>query len=235
MNASRKTEVETDYSLNSEVNIIKLIISLDKNKSENSKYFELLTKFMTQYNQKYDNICACYEKSSIIKTVLSEELDIFNRLEYNMARVKSLENEVLSLNNKINKLSIPKSNNIDDIRSEVLNVFDKYAVISEYNSVNEKTDKLNNCINNIPENKSNCSKDNNVTDLDYILLDKINEFIPDGVDILLKHIVKEINGSAKGLSDFVSLFQKYGKVIETYNKIVYFQRKGCHFVKRLKV
>ena len=27
----------------------------------------------------------------------------------------------------------------------------------------------------------------------------------------------------------------YGKVIETYNQIVYFQRKGCHFVKRVKL
>ena len=233
MNVFRRTEFDTEYSLNSDVNIIKLNISLDKNKSENTKYLELLAKFMTQYNQKYDNICACYEKSPIIKTVLSEELDIFNRLEYNMARVKSLENEVLNLNNKISNLSVYKSSNIDIIRSEVLNVFDKHASAKESKPENIKNDILNKCINNSSENKSNASKDNNTSDLDYVLVDKISDFIPDGADILLKHIVKEINGSAKGLSDFVSLFQKYGKVIETYNKIVYFQRKGCHFVKRI--
>jgi hypothetical protein len=71
-------------------------------------------------------------------------------------------------------------------------------------------------------------------DLDYTLLNKISELIPDDTDILLKHIVKEINGSARGLSDFVSLFIKNGKTIQAYNQLVYFQRKGCHFLKRVK-
>jgi hypothetical protein len=235
MNFQKKTEFDIDSTLNGDINIIKLIISLDKNKSENSKYFELLSKMINQYNQKYDNICACYEKSSIIKSVLTEELDIFNKLEYYTARVKSLENEVVNLNNKINSLSVCKPTNIDIIRSEVLEVFNKHASIKEVNTENEKNSKLTQIANSTNENnKLNVSKDN-TSDIDYALVDKINDFIPDNADILLKHIVKEINGSAKGLSDFVSLFQKYGKVIETYNQIVYFQRKGCHFVKRVKL
>ena len=190
---------------------------------------------INQYNQKYDNICACYEKSSIIKSVLTEELDIFNKMEYYMARVKSLENEVLNLNNKINNLSVCKPSDIDIIRLEVLDVFDKHAYTKEVKTFNEKNNKLMQMANVTSENsKLNVSKEN-TSDIDYVLVDKINDYIPDNTDILLKHIVKEINGSAKGLSDFVSLFQKYGKVIETYNQIVYFQRKGCHFVKRVKL
>ena len=69
--------------------------------------------------------------------------------------------------------------------------------------------------------------------LDYDLLDKISQLIPEGHDILLKQVVKEINGSAKGLSDFVVLFTKYRLDIIQYNKIEYFQKKGCHFLRKI--
>jgi hypothetical protein len=68
--------------------------------------------------------------------------------------------------------------------------------------------------------------------LDHELLDKICERVPLGKEILMKNIVKDINGTAKGLSDYVIMFQKYGSLIHTYNKLEYFQRKGCHFIKR---
>lgn len=233
MNLQKKTEFDIDLSVNGDINVIKLNISLDKNKLENSKYLELLSKFMTTYNLKYDNICSCYERSPIIKSVLADELDVFTKLEHYTLRVKSLENEVLNLINKINTLSNSKCSNIDEIRSEVLMVFDKHSSITDLNT--QVNDKLSISANNVVEqNKPNMPKENN-SDIDYLLLDKISDFIPDNSDILLKHIVKEINGSAKGLSDFVSLFQKYGKIIENYNHIVYFQRKGCHFLKRVKL
>ena len=69
--------------------------------------------------------------------------------------------------------------------------------------------------------------------LDYKLLDKISELVPENTEILLKHVVREINGSAKGLSDFVVLFTKYRNDIIQYNKIEYFQRKGCHFLRKI--
>lgn len=234
MSVYRKTEFECDYVTNGDLNVIKLIISLDKNKCENAKYLELLSKFITGYNEKYDNICACYDKSSIIKSVLTDELDLFHKLEHYIARVKSLENEVLNLNKKISSLPINKKNNIDDIKAEVLNVFEKYASnVEDDSKFIEKKDKSIN-INIENSNKLQIIKEN-LSDIDYNLVDKINQLVPDNADILLKHIVKEINGSAKGLSDYVSLFQKYGKAIEKYNQIVYFQRKGCHFVKRVKL
>jgi len=232
----RKSEFESDFTTNGDVNIIKVIISLDKNKSENQKYLELLSKFITVYNQKYDNICTCYERSPIIKSVLSDELDIFNKLEHYTARVKSLEHEVLSLNQKLTNLPMTKKNNIDDIRAEVINVFEKYSLLSEDNNNIEKKDKLTTNVFQPYENNHKLPQlKENVADIDYGLIDKISELVPDNADILLKQIVKEINGSAKGLSDYVSLFQKHGKAIQSYNKIVYFQRKGCHFVKRNKV
>jgi len=234
MNVYRKTEFECDYSTNADLNVIKLIISLDKNKCENPKYLELLSKFITIYNEKYDNICACYDKSSIIKSVLTDELDILHKLDHYITRVKSLENEVLNLNKKIQSLPINKKNNIDDVKAEVLSVFEKYTSNKEDDSkYSEKKDKSINT--NIENNNNLQIIKENLLDIDYNLVDKINQLVPDNADILLKHIVKEINGSAKGLSDYVSLFQKYGKAIEKYNQIVYFQRKGCHFVKRVKL
>lgn len=236
MNVQKKTDFDIDLSLNGDINIIKLSITLDKNRSENTKYLDLLTKFMTTYNQKYDNICSCYERSPILKSILSDELDVFAKLDNYTTRVKTLENEVLNLIHKINTLSDVKSySNIDEIRSEVLFVFDKHTANKDLNNLIEKTQKsLHICNDVVDTTKLNATKDNNA-DIDYTLLDKISELIPECADILLKHVVKEINGSAKGLSDFVSLFQKYGKVIENYNQIVYFQRKGCHFVKRVKI
>ena len=43
MSVYRKTEFECDYGTNGDLNVIKLIISLDKNKCENAKYLELLS------------------------------------------------------------------------------------------------------------------------------------------------------------------------------------------------
>ena len=119
---------------------------------------------------------------------------------------------------------------LGDIKFELLAATSPESTIAKFI---EKKDKSIN-INIENSNKLQIIKEN-LSDIDYNLVDKINQLVPDNADILLKHIVKEINGSAKGLSDYVSLFQKYGKAIEKYNQIVYFQRKGCHFVKRVKL
>jgi hypothetical protein len=294
MNSQKKTEFDSEYSLNGDINIVKISISLDKNKCENPKYFEILSKFITTFNQKYDNICSCYDKSPVIKTVLSNELDVFTNLEYYTARVKTLENEVVNLNNKMNNI-IPKSDNIEELRSDIIGLLDKYSEPNYKSSVNTKNNGLlfnstlnakHNIQNEHTFNRGGAHKSNDISnyykagqqyesdsdsiapikgigklysgysssisdiaspvfdigspitpnsnELDYKLLNSISELIPDEADILLKHIVRELNGSARGLSDYVSLFHKYGKEIQSYNQIVYFQRKGCHFVKRVK-
>jgi len=73
----------------------------------------------------------------------------------------------------------------------------------------------------------------NTDGLDLELMDKITPLVPEGKEILLKNIVKELNGSAKGLSDFVIIFTKYRQAIINHNGIEYFQRKGCHFLRKI--
>jgi len=99
-------------------------------------------------------------------------------------------------------------NNIAEIKREIDSIFYKYMPLPVEN-INENTDGL---------------------DLD--LMDKITPLVPEGKEILLKNIVKEINGSAKGLSDYVIMFTKYRQSIINHNGIEYFQRKGCHFLRK---
>jgi len=208
-----------------------------------------------------------------------------------MSRVKTLEKEVVNLNNKMNNI-IPKSDNIEELRSDIIGLLDKYSEPNYKSSFktndngrlfNSKLNAKHIIQNEHAFNMGGTNKSNNISnyskagleyesdleicapnkrigtlyegcsslivdygssaspikpesnELDYTLLNSISELIPDDADILLKHIVRELNGSARGLSDYVSLFHKYGKAIQAYNQIVYFQRKGCHFVKRVKV
>ena len=67
---------------------------------------------------------------------------------------------------------------------------------------------------------------------DYVTMDKIAALVPANCEILLKHVVKEINGSAKGLSDYAVLFSKNKSHIQSYNGVEYFQRKGCHYLRK---
>lgn len=99
--------------------------------------------------------------------------------------------------------------NILDIKRQVDAVFSKY----------------------LPSTTENMAE--NTEGLDLELMDKITPLVPEGKEILLKNIVKEINGSAKGLSDFVIMFTKYRQTIINYNNIEYFQRKGCHFLRKI--
>jgi len=102
-----------------------------------------------------------------------------------------------------------QQNNLADVKREIDGIFCKYMPL-QVEQVNENTDGL---------------------DLD--LMDKITILVPDGKEILLKNIVKEINGSAKGLSDFVIMFTKYRQSIINHNGIEYFQKKGCHFLRKI--
>lgn len=101
------------------------------------------------------------------------------------------------------------SDNILDIKRQVDSIFSKYLP-SISDGVSENTDGL-----------------------DLELMDKITPLVPEGKEILLKNIVKELNGSAKGLSDFVIIFTKYRQAIINHNGIEYFQRKGCHFLRKI--
>ena len=99
--------------------------------------------------------------------------------------------------------------NLLEIKRQMDSIFSKYLpAISD--SVSENTDGL-----------------------DLELMDKITPLVLDGKEILLKNIVKELNGSAKGLSDFVIIFTKYRQAIINHNGIEYFQRKGCHFLRKI--
>jgi hypothetical protein len=102
-----------------------------------------------------------------------------------------------------------EQNNLADIKREIDTIFYKYMPLPS-EQVNENTDGL-----------------------DLELMDKITPLVPEGKEVLLKNIVKEINGSAKGLSDYVIMFTKYRQSIINHNGIEYFQRKGCHFLRKI--
>ena len=239
MNLQRKTELEIENIQNSDTITIKLNISIDKFKGDPSLYSDLLTNLLTRYNQKYDNICSCYDKSSILKSVLIEQLDVFKNLDNYTSKVSFLETECLNLNIKASKLIDSKSHNINEIRDEIMSVFDKY--LNTKSNVLDSNPKTGNIVTNSVSNSNivNTGKfyypSNDIigNTLDYKTVDKISELIPENMEVLLKNVVKEINGSARGLSDFVALFHKYSKEIESYKKILYFQRKGCHFLKKI--
>jgi len=243
MNLQRKTELEIENIQNPDTITIKLNISIDKFKGDPTLYSELLTNLVTRYNQKYDNICSCYDKSSILKSVLVEQLDIFKNLDNYTSRVSFLETECLNLNSKTSKLIDLKSHNLNDIRDEIMFVLDKHINPNSNpkSNVIESNPKTRNIVTNAISNSNFvntgkfCYPSNDIigTTLDYKTVDKISELIPENMEVLLKNVVKEINGSARGLSDFVALFHKYSKEIEAYKKIVYFQRKGCHFLKKI--
>ena len=200
---------------------IKIKILYNKNKADIKTYTELLTKFIHTFNEKYDNITSCYNNSPNKDSILIDELDVFNKIENNMLRIRALESQVINLKQKMRDTS-SDAINIKQLKSQIDELFQKYGDNNHDNNIIN-----NNVIMHEVHNINNTS-----CDLDYNIIDKIAELIPENNDVLLKHIVKQINGSAKGLSDFVSLFQKYGKTIEMHKKIVYFQRKGCHFVKK---
>lgn len=113
--------------------------------------------------------------------------------------------------NELQQLDIGRlhTENLLEIKRQMDSIFSKYLpAISD--AVSENTDGL-----------------------DLELMDKITPLVPDGKEILLKNIVKELNGSAKGLSDFVIIFTKYRQAIINHNGIEYFQRKGCHFLRKI--
>jgi len=152
-------------------------------------------------------------------------LDVFETVQRNELRIKELQKQILALTKKtengydISSSSKNKSN-LAGLRQDLDKVIDKYMNGCDENELNSHSkDYILNTGTEAP-------------DLDYSLLDKINERVPSGKDVLLKNIVKDINGSAKGLSDFVLLFQKFGNAVYSYNSLEYFQRKGCHFIRK---
>jgi hypothetical protein len=198
---------------------------IQKDKNSSGMYTDLLSKHLSEFNKRYDNIYACYQNSPSLKRELEIELDIFETVQRNELRIKELQKQILALTKKTENgcdtsSSSKNKPNLTGLRQDLDKVIEKY---------------MNGC----DESESNSqSKDyilntgTETPNLDYALLDKINERVPSGKDILLKNIVKDINGSAKGLSDFVLLFQKFGNAIYSYNSLEYFQRKGCHFIRK---
>jgi DNA repair exonuclease SbcCD ATPase subunit len=214
---------------------VKLFYNVDMRKCNTGVYTELISKLIANFNEQFDNIYACYENSSDLKDALENELDIFNKINRQKAKIKTLENQIINLNQKL-KENKQTAVILSDVKTEIENALNNLA--NKYKEQKEVVNNLvvvNNIIDNTSEqvDKSSISQAIDDANLDYELLDKIAERVPEGTDILLKNIVKDINGTAKGLSDFVMLFQKHGQLIENYNKVAYFQRKGCHFIKRI--
>ena len=182
---------------------------IEKKKNKDNIYNLLLEKLIKDFNSRFDNTYICYENSNSLRNELEQELDVFQNILRLENKNKELQKQLIVLNKKNSE-----STNIVSIRDEVYKIFDKY--IDNDNNTNEYI---------ISSNSEEAS-------LDYEFLDKICERVPLGKEILMKNIVKDINGTAKGLNDYVVMFQKYGAVIQSYNKLEYFGRKGCHFIKR---
>lgn len=222
---SRTAILTKDVSLDDPMLSVSIESKIQKDKNNNCMYTDLLTKHVLEFNKRYDNIYACYQNSASLKRELEIELDVFETVQRNELRIKELQKQILALTKKTENgydtsSSSKNKPNLSGLRQDLDKVIEKY---------------MNGC----DESESNSqSKDyilntgTEAPDLDYTLLDKINERVPSGKDILLKNIVKDINGSAKGLSDFVLLFQKFGNAIYSYNSLEYFQRKGCHFIRK---
>jgi hypothetical protein len=191
---------------------INIVLITEKKKNKDNIYNTLLEKLIKDFNTKFNNTFICYENSNSLRYELEQELDVFQNILRYENKNKELQKQLVSLNKKNSETLHPT--NISLIRDEVNKIFDKY-VENDYNT-----------------NEYIISSNNEEPSLDYELLDKICERVPLGKEILMKNIVKDINGTAKGLSDYVIMFQKYGSAIHTYNKLEYFQRKGCHFIKR---
>ncbi len=215
----------TDASLDDSVIVVSIGIEIHRDKNINGMYVELLTKYLAEFNTRYDNIYTYYQNSTSLKRELEIELDVFETVQRNELRIKELQKQILALTKKIengsDSASASSKNklNLTGLRQELDKVIDKYTCGDDSESNSPSKDYILNTGTESPN-------------LDYGLLDKINERVLSGKDILLKNIVKDINGSAKGLSDFVLLFQKFGNAIYGYNSLEYFQRKGCHFIRK---
>lgn len=214
-----------DIPLDDLVLSVSIESKIQKDKNNNGLYVELLTKHISEFNKRYDNIYACYQNSASLKRELEIELDVFETVQRNELRIKELQKQILALTKKTENgcdtsSSSKNKPNFAGLRQDLDKVIEKYMNGCDESELNSQSkDYILNTGTEAP-------------DLDYTLLDKINERVPSGKDVLLKNIVKDINGSAKGLSDFVLLFQKFGNAIYSYNSLEYFQRKGCHFIRK---
>jgi hypothetical protein len=191
---------------------VSISICIEKKKNRDNIYTNLLERLIKDFNSRFENTYICYQNSSSLHNELDQELDVFQNILRFENKNKELQKQLLALNKKNSETA--QYPNINLIKEEVIKIFDKY-VENDYNT-----------------NEYIISSNNDEMTLDHDLLDKICERVPLGKEILMKNIVKDINGTAKGLSDYVIMFQKYGAVIHAYNKLEYFQRKGCHFIKR---
>lgn len=219
---SRTAISTTDIPLDDSSIMISIESKIQRDKNSNGMYVELLAKHLSEFNKRYDNIYACYQNSSSLKRELEIELDVFETVQRNELRIKELQKQILALSKKTENgcdtsSSSKNKPNMAALRQDLDKIIEKYMSSCENESSPQSKDYILNTGTDAP-------------DLDYGILDKINERVPSGKDILLKNIVKDINGSAKGLSDFVLLFQKFGNAIYNYNNLEYFQRKGCHFI-----
>lgn len=222
---SRATISITDTPLDDLMLSVSIESKIQKDKNTNGAYSDILSKHLIEFNKRYDNIYACYQNSPSLKRELEIELDVFETVQRNELRIKELQKQILALTKKTENgcdtsSSSKNKPNLTALRQDLDKVIEKYMTgCDESESSSQSKDYILNTGTDTPN-------------LDYTLLDKINERVPSGKDILLKNIVKDINGSAKGLSDFVLLFQKFGNAIYSYNNLEYFQRKGCHFIRK---
>lgn len=181
------------------------------------------------------------KKLSSEKNMINVSIQIDKKKSDDFTRY--LKDFLNAYNDMFNYIYLLHNDNIDKMdnvmKQKINNMLEHHFEISEnqkenyYKDILELKRQVDNCFFKIfPETLPQTTNENS-DELDKELMDKIAPLVPEGKEILLKNVVKEINGSAKGLSDFVILFTKYRQSILNYNSIEYFQRKGCHFLRKI--
>jgi len=93
---------------------------------------------------------------------LIDELDVFNKIENNMLRIRTLESQVINLKQKMRDTPLD-TNNIKQLKSQIDNLFEKYSDNTIENSIPTNTLGIHEVNGN-----------NNISnDLDYNTIDKI--------------------------------------------------------------
>jgi len=193
-----------EQDINSQIRLLSITVTIDKEKSNASAYKKYLEKTIQSYDELFKYTNLLHGKD-----------------------IKQLEETLEEKTNNIfdeNVLITPPNSNVSSV-----DMF-KEQYINEISELKRHID--NSFYKFFPQIQPQINNEN-PDELDKELMDKISAIVPEGKEVLLKNIVKELNGSAKGLSDFVILFTKYRQSIINYNGIEYFQRKGCHFLRKI--
>ena len=187
-------------------------------------YKTLLERNIRMFHEEYVRVRG-FKKSTHDDSVNSF-LNLQKQLDF-VSRIAQLERDKLH----IQSVATNSSSAISDMKK----LIDKFVLPYSQNNVDDTNKSVDTHTSSSSENQTaRASEPFTPRDgIDYVALDKIAALVPSNSEILLKHAVKEINGTAKGLSDYAVLFSKNRAHILSYNGIEYFQRKGCHYLRRV--